>query len=113
MNFDETVATLGILASCLAFLSMIAVPLLGKHIPRFADLAVITQWVLGIASVVVAGISIGQLSSGDVTLGVALGINTVILVVIGFVALLIAALILDLALPRKNKAACNCAKDAV
>ncbi|MFK3835796.1 hypothetical protein [Microbacterium sp. NPDC087868] len=112
MNFDETVATLGILASCLAFLSMIAVPLLGKHVPRFADLAVITQWVLAIASVLVAGISIGQLSNGDVTLGVSLGINTVILVVIGFVALLLAALVLDVTRPRKRTVSCDCAKDA-
>lgn len=113
MSFDETVATFGVLASCLAFLSMIVAPLLGKHIPRFGDLAVITQWVLAIASVVVAGVSIGQLSNGDVTLGVSLGINTLILVVIGLVALLIAALVLDLALPRKTKTACSCGKTTV
>lgn len=88
MEPEFGITVFGVLAAFLAFAAMIIAPTLGKHIPKLAELMGLAQWVLTIASLVCAVVSIFNLADGNVPLAMSLLIVTVVLVVgacIGFV----------------------------
>lgn len=95
MSISESAAAYGAVAAILAIGAMVVNVFLGKHIKPLGKLLVVTQWVLAVGSVGAAVVALSDLMGGQAHWTIVALLFTVILAVIGLIALLVAALVLD------------------